>query len=551
MGDSAPRLESFDTHPDRYKHWRLSVDGDIATLVMDVDEHQPLDGVHELVQNSYDLWVDVELADALLRLRFEHPGVRTAIVTSGKERIFCAGANIRVLANSAHGFKVNFCKYTNETRLGIEDASEHSGLKTLAAVNGTAAGGGYELAISCDEILLVDDRSSAVSLPETPLLAVLPGTGGLTRVVDKRKVRPDLADVFSTTAEGVKGKRAVKWGLVDAIAPMSRFDDAVAQRARAMADAVSIERPDQGIELPPAGPQIDGDTWTYEHVTVELDGAARTASLTIRAPATGGPTDAAGVLAAGASWWPLAAFRELDDAILRLRFNAPEVGTWLLHTEGDMAAALATDEVLDGLVDDWLVHETRHLIKRVLKRLEASARSLFAIVDQDSCFAGTLFEIALAADRIYMLDDPDGGVEIALSAMNGGAYPMANGLTRLATRFLAEPARAERAMAAAGEPIETPDADDLGLVTDAPDDLDWEDTVRIAVEERASMSPDALTGMEQNLRFAGPETLETKIFGRLSAWQNWIFIRPNAVGPTGALTLYGHPQRPTFDWKRT
>jgi len=547
----SPKIASFETHPDRYLHWKLTVDGDVATLSMDVAEDQALDGVTDLVLNSYDMSVDIELADAVQRLRFEHPEVRALIITSAKDRVFCAGANIRMLAASEHGFKVNFCKFTNETRLYLEDASAHSGLNSLAACNGTASGGGYELALACDRILLVDDRSSAVSFPETPLLAVLPGTGGLTRVVDKRHVRPDLADVFSTTAEGVRGKRAVKWGLVDRVAALSRFDDAVAEEARALADAVTLDKPDRGVVLTPLEGMFTEDTWTYRHVTVAFDADDRTATLTLKAPADAGPTDAASIRDAGAAWWPLAAFRELDDAILRLRFNAMEAGTWLLRTEGQVETVLAIDQILDDLQGDWFVGQVRHHITRVLKRLQCSARSIFALVEPGSCFAGTLLELALTADRTYMLDDPDGGVTMAVSAMNGGAYPMANGLSRLQTRFLAAPEQVDEILSRAGEALETPDADDLGLVTDAPDDIDWEDTVRIAVEERTSLSPDALTGMEANLRFAGPETMETKIFGRLSAWQNWIFIRPNAVGPTGALTLYGHPQRPTFNWHRT
>ena len=551
MAKRCPKIESFETHPDRYLHWELTVDGDIATLSMDVDEGEALDGVTDLVLNSYDMSVDIELADAVQRLRFEHPQVKALVVTSAKDRVFCAGANIRMLAASAHPFKVNFCKFTNETRLYLEDASNNSGLVSLAACNGTASGGGYELALACDRILLVDDRSSAVSFPETPLLAVLPGTGGLTRVVDKRHVRPDLADMFSTTAEGVRGKRAVKWGLVDRVAPLSRFDGAVAEEARALADSVTLDKPDRGVTLTPLEATFTDELWTYRHVTIAFDQDDRTATVTMKVPTDAGPTDAASIRDAGAAWWPMAAFRELDDAILRLRFNRMEIGTWLLRTEGEVGTVLAIDGVLEDLKGDWFVGQVRHHITRVLKRLQCSSRSIFALVEPGSCFAGTLLELALTADRTYMLDDPDGGVTMAVSPMNGGAYPMANGLSRLQTRFLATPEHVDEVLSQAGKALETPDADDLGLVTDAPDDIDWEDTVRIAIEERASLSPDALTGMEQNLRFAGPETMETKIFGRLSAWQNWIFIRPNAVGPTGALTLYGHPQRPTFNWNRT
>jgi benzoyl-CoA-dihydrodiol lyase len=551
LAKRSPKIESFETHPDRYVHWALEVVDDIATLSMDVNEDEALDGVTDLVLNSYDMSVDIELADAIQRLRFEHPAVKALIVTSAKERVFCAGANIRMLAASEHGFKVNFCKFTNETRLYLEDASAHSGLNSLAACNGTASGGGYELALACDRILLVDDRSSAVSFPETPLLAVLPGTGGLTRVVDKRLIRPDLADVFSTTAEGIRGKRAVKWNLVDRVAPLSRFSDAVAEEARALADAVTLDKPERGVVLPPLNASFTEGAWHYEHLSVTFDRDDRTATVTMKAPSEPGPSDPAAIRDAGAAWWPMAAFRELDDAILRLRFNAMDTGTWLFRTEGEIETVLAIDAVLEAEKDDWYVGQVRHHIKRVLKRLQCSARSIFALVEPGSCFAGTLLEIALTADRTYMLDDPDAAVSMAVSTMNGGAYPMANGLTRLQTRFLANPGHVTEVLERAGEALETPDADDLGLVTDAPDDIDWEDTIRIAIEERSSLSPDALTGMEANLRFAGPETMETKIFGRLSAWQNWIFIRPNAVGPTGALTLYGHPQRPTFDWNRT
>jgi benzoyl-CoA-dihydrodiol lyase len=551
MGDVEAPPISLDTHPDRYHHWKLTLDGEVATLAMDVEEDASVTGQVDLVLNSYDLGVDIELADAIQRLRFEHPEVRTVVMSSAKERIFCAGANIRMLAASTHPFKVNFCKFTNETRLGIEDASAHSGLKFLAALSGTASGGGYELALACDDILLVDDRNSAVSFPETPLLGVLPGTGGLTRLVDKRKIRPDLADFFSTTAEGVKGKRALKWGFVDAIAPLSRFEEILAERTRALVESVTMEKPKQGVTLSPLAPEITEDRWNYEHVSVDFGGFERTATLTIMAPQGAGPQSLEEIYAAGENWWALSAFRQLDDAIVRLRFNRGEVGTWLVKTSGSMDAVLAIDALLDAHREDWFVGQVRHHIRRTLKRFETSARSLFAIVDGGSAFAGTLFEFALASDRIYMLDDPDAGVAVALSNMNAGPYLMGNGLTRLQTRFLADPSLVTAALDTIGEQLETPDADDLGLVTDAPDDLDWDDTIRMAIEERVSMSPDALTGMEASLRFAGPETLETKIFGRLSAWQNWIFQRPNAVGESGALTLYGHPNRPTFDWRRT
>lgn len=551
MGDVEAPPISLDTHPDQYNHWKLTIDGEVATLAMDVEEDASVTGQVDLVLNSYDLGVDIELADAIQRLRFEHPEVRTVVMSSAKERIFCAGANIRMLAASTHPFKVNFCKFTNETRLGIEDASEHSGLKFLAALSGTASGGGYELALACDDILLVDDRNSAVSFPETPLLGVLPGTGGLTRLVDKRMIRRDLADFFSTTAEGVKGKRALKWGFVDAIAPLSRFDATLDERTRALVESVTMDKPKEGVALSPMAPKITDERWSYEHVSVDFSGSERTATLTVMAPGDPGPQTLEEIHAAGDSWWALRAFRQLDDAIVRLRFNRGEVGTWLIKTSGSIETVLAIDGLLDAHKDDWFVGQVRHQIRRTLKRFETSARSLFAIVDGGSAFAGTLFELALASDRIYMLDDPDAGVAVALSQMNAGPYLMGNGLTRLQTRFLADPSMVSDALATIGERLETPDADELGLVTDGPDDLDWDDTIRMAIEERVSMSPDALTGMEASLRFAGPETLETKIFGRLSAWQNWIFQRPNAVGEAGALTLYGHPNRPTFDWRRT
>jgi len=550
MGKDAPKL-TFERHPDSYRHWQLSFDGDVATLVMNVAEDGAVDGHTDLVLNSYDIGVDIELADALQRLRFEHPEVRAVVVTSGQERIFCAGANIRVLAGSTHGFKVNFCKFTNETRLYIEDASEHSGVKFLAALNGTASGGGYELALACDDILLVDDRTSAVSFPEVPLLGVLPGTGGLTRVVDKRKIRRDRADWLSTVAEGLKGKRALKWGLVDATAKLSKWDGAVSDRVRQLADSVDIDRSGPGVALTPLNADITEDTYTYRHVGVTIDGEARTATLTMTTPEAVGPTDAATIREQGADWWVFRAFRELDDALLRLRFNRPDIGTLLLQTRGDIATVTGADAVLAEHMDgDWFVSEVRHYIKRVLKRLDVSAKSVFALIDQGSCFAGSWLELALSADRQYMLDDPDEGVAVAVSPLNGGTFPMGNGLTRLQTRFLGEPEAVGRLLETVGETLPTEEADEHGLVTDMPDDLDWDDTIRVAIEERASLSPDALTGMEANLRFAGPETLETKIFGRLSAWQNWIFQRPNAVGDRGALTLYGHPERPVFDYER-
>jgi benzoyl-CoA-dihydrodiol lyase len=539
----------FETHPSRYVHWRLELEPPVARLVMDVEEDRPLRPGYPLKLNSYDLGVDVELADAVQRLRFEHPEVRAVVMTSGKDRVFCSGANIYMLGSSTHAFKVNFCKYTNETRLAIEDASAHSGLRFLAAVNGACAGGGYELALACDEILLVDDASSAVSLPEVPLLAVLPGTGGLTRVTDKRKVRRDLADVFSSLGEGVKGKRAVQWRLVDETAPLSRFAARVAERAGALAQAAP-RREGKGVELPPLGGRYEDRGIEHRYVTFQVDSTGRVAHLTVRGPDAGEPESAADRRGRGALLWALRAFRELDDVLLDLRFNRPQVGVVVLRTEGDPERVLAADAALARAdADDWFASEVLHHMKRVLKRLDQTARSFLAVIDQGSCFAGSLFELALAADRSYMLAAEAGGPTIALSALNHGPLPMANGLSRLAVRFLGTPEAAEQV--AVGEAKGAEEALAAGLVTFAPDDIDWEDEVRLAIEERVSISPDALTGMEMNLRFAGPETMETKIFGRLSAWQNWIFQRPNAVGEKGALTLYGKPERAKFNWTRT
>jgi benzoyl-CoA-dihydrodiol lyase len=535
----------FETDPSRYVHWRLEIEPPLARLVMDVKEERALRGEHPLKLNSYDLGVDLELADAVQRIRFEHPEVRACVVTSGRDRVFCSGANIYMLGASTHAFKVNFCKYTNETRLAMEDASAHSGIKFLAAVNGACAGGGYELALACDEILLVDDSSSAVSLPEVPLLGVLPGTGGLTRVVDKRKVRRDLADVFSSLGEGVKGKRAVQWRLVDETVPLSKFPARVAERAKALA-AGTAEKAGAGVTLPALGGTYRDDGLDHRYVTVQVDAAERVARLTVRGPETGEPETTAAMRERGSELWALRAFRELDDALLDLRFNRPEIGVVVLQTRGEAERVLAVDAALEAHKDDWFVNEVRQHLKRVLKRLDLTARTFLAVIDEGSCFAGTLFELALAADRSYMLA-ADPGPKVTLSAMNMGPLPMSNGLTRLATRFLgggAEELEKGRAYAADG-------ALEAGLVTFAPDDIDWEDEVRLALEERASISPDALTGMEANLRFAGPETMETKIFGRLSAWQNWIFQRPNAVGEKGALTLYGRPERARFNWART
>jgi benzoyl-CoA-dihydrodiol lyase len=539
----------FETHPERYQHWKLAFDGPIARLTMDVREDAGLSADYRLKLNSYDLGVDIELADAIQRLRFEHPDVHAVVITSLKERIFCAGANIFMLRGSTHAAKVNFCKFTNETRLAIEDASAHSGLRFLAALNGICAGGGYELALACDEIFLVDDGNSAVSLPETPLLGVLPGTGGLTRVVDKRKVRRDLADVFSTLTEGIKGKRAVEWGLVDAVYPTSQFKAAVEARAKALAGSSDRPANGPGITLGPLAPRVTDDAVSYSSVTLTIDRARRIGTLTVRAPQETQPDTPEGILAAGDRFWPLRAFRELDDAILRLRVNEPTIGTVILKTEGDAEQVLAVDRTLDRHREHWLVREVIHLMKRTLKRLDLTSRSLFALVEPGSAFAGTLFELVLAADRSYMLDDPDRPTAIQLSAMNAGPLTMSNGLTRLQVRFLGAPEKVDAALAAKG-PFDARAALGAGLVSFAPDDIDWDDEVRLAIEARAAFSPDALTGMEANLRFAGPETMETKIFGRLTAWQNWIFQRPNAVGPKGALTSYGTSGRPEFDWGR-
>ena len=546
---------SFETSPGQYQHWKLSVEGNIATLAMDVREDaglRPAD--YKLKLNSYDLGVDIELADALQRIRFEHPEVHAVVLTSLKPRIFCAGANIFMLGTSTHAFKVNFCKFTNETRLGMEDMSTSSGIKFLAAVNGICAGGGYELALACDEILLVDDGAASVGLPETPLLGVLPGTGGLTRVVDKRKVRRDLADDFSTLVEGVRGKRAVDGRFVDAVHPTSKFQDAVALRAGELAAMSDRPASGPGVTFGPLSPQVTGDTIAYKYVTGTIDRAKRVCELTVAAPATSGavecPMTPAEFLAAGDQAWAIRAFREFDDALLRLRLNEPEIGIIVLRTTGDPQAVLKVDQALHAHQSHWLVREIVGLIRRTLKRVDLTSRSLFTLIEPGSAFAGTLFELALASDRVYMLDAPVQPNTLALSAMNGGAYPMSNGLSRLQIRFLGEPASVAAALDHDG-PFDAQAASDAGLVFSAPDELDWDDEVRMALEARAAYSPDALTGMEANLRFAGPETMETKIFGRLTAWQNWIFQRPNAVGEHGALTVYGREGRPSFDFKRT
>ncbi len=553
----------FRTSPDRYRHWRLVVDGDVATLTMDVDEAGGLVPGYELKLNSYDLGVDIELYDAVQRLRFSHPGVKAVVVTSGKDKIFCAGANIRMLAASEHGWKVNFCKFTNETRNGIEDATANSGQVYLAALNGTASGGGYELALACERILLVDDRSSVVSLPELPLLGVLPGTGGLTRVVDKRHVRRDRADYFSTKSEGLGGKKAVAWRLVDEVVPRARWTEVVAERARDAASAATRLPGGPGIELPELDKTRTADSVRYRYVSAVIDRTRAVAEITVTGPGTGAPSSMEAAYAQGAAFWPLAAARELDDLILDLRTNENEVGTWVLKTAGDAARVLAHDElVLAHCGSDWLANEIAAYWKRTLKRLDVTSRSLIALIEPRSCFAGSLLELALAADRSYMLlgkifddagedTDPDAPpAAVTVGGMNLGPLPMGNGLTRLQTRFLGDEDAQSAIEKAAGEPLEAADADRLGLVTFAPDDIDWDEEVRIAVEERAAFSPDALTGLEANYRFAGPETMETKIFGRLTAWQNWIFYRPNASGPDGALRAYGTGKRADYDRKR-
>jgi len=544
----------FATEPSRYRHWRLACDGAVATLTLDVDQAGGLFPGTELKLNSYDLGVDIELADAVQRLRFEHPEVRTVVIRSGKDNVFCAGANIGALAKASHGHKVNFCKFTNETRLAIEDASEHSGQRYLAAVNGTAAGGGYELAAACDWIMLIDDRRSAVALPELPLLGVLPGTGGLTRLTDKRRVRRDLADVFCATEEGVRGRRALDWRLIDEIVPPSAWEQKLRERALALAAASDRPVDAIGISLTPIERPVSDDAIAYPYLRITLDRAKHQAVVTVRGP-TEVPAGLAGIHAAGAAFWPLAMARELDDAILHLRLNEPELGILVFRTEGDPAAVLAADALLEAHAADWLVREIRLLLKRVLKRIDMTSRSLFALIEPGSCFAGTLAELAFTADRALMLSGTRAGdnrepATLSLSPLNFGAYPMGNGLTRLATRFIGEPDSLDRARQRIGEPLDAEAAEALGLVTAAYDEVDWEDEVRLALEERASFSPDALTGLEANLRFAGPETMETRIFGRLTAWQNWIFSRPNAAAETSALKRYGSGLRPSFDPER-
>jgi benzoyl-CoA-dihydrodiol lyase len=561
MSQSEARLANgatfidFQTDPSRYRHWKLAIDGDIATLVLDVDENGGLFEGTPLKLNSYDLGVDIELADAIRRLRFEHPAVKAVIMRSAKTRVFCAGANIRMLAGASHAHKVNFCKFTNETRNGIEDASAHSGIKFVCAINGTAAGGGYELVLAGDHIILVDDGSSTVALPEVPLLAVLPGTGGLTRLTDKRKVRRDLADVFCTIEEGIKGKRAVEWRLVDEVVPQSRLDARALECAKQFAAHSGRSGPQHGIVLTPLSRQISQSAIEYGFVSVAIDRSQRTATITLSGPAEDAPAGRDTMVAHGAAFWPLQIARELDDAILHLRNNEFDIGALIFKSSGSIEGVLAHDAFLETHRSHWLAHEIRQLWKNVLKRIDVTSRSLVAMIGPGSCFAGTLAEIAFACDRSYMLigqreGDNKPPATLALSAINFGAMPMCNGLTRLQSRFLAEPAQVERLEARSGEKFEAQRAEQLGLVTFARDDIDWDDEVRVFIEERASYSPDALTGLEANLRFAGPETMESKIFARLTAWQNWIFQRPNAVGDNGALRRYGSGQKARFDTRR-
>jgi len=552
VAEPPPAPVSFDTDPSRYRHWRLAVDGPVATLTMDVDEEGGIRPGYRLKLNSYDLGVDIELHDALQRIRFEYPQVRAVIVTSGKERIFCSGANIFMLGLSSHAWKVNFCKFTNETRNGMEDSSAHSGIKFIAACNGTTAGGGYELALACDEIVLVDDRSSAVSLPEVPLLGVLPGTGGLTRLTDKRRVRRDLADVFCTTVEGVRGQRACEWRLVDAVVKPQNFRSFVAERARSLAAAGARPQGAAGVPLPPLERVIDERGLHYRHVDVRLDAATRRAELIVAAPDAPPPASVEQALEAGAHWWPLNMARELDDAVLNLRTNYLDYGVWLLRTQGGAERVLATDRFLLDHRQHWFVREVIGQLRRTFARLDVSSRSLFALIGPGSCFAGTLLELALAADRIYMLNQPagEGGPVLWLSEANFGLLPAVHGRSRLDARCYGDAELLDRARAALDAPLDCPAAQSLGLVTSAPDALDWDDEVRIALEERGALSPDALTGMEANLRFGPGETLETRVFGRLSAWQNWIFIRPNAVGEAGALKVFGTGRKAKFNRDR-
>ena len=547
-----PRV-NYQTEPALYRHWKLEFDGPIATLRADFDENAGLRPGYKLKLNSYDLGVDIELNDAINRIRFEHPEVRTVVVTSAKEKVFCSGANIFMLGVSSHAWKVNFCKFTNETRNGLEDSSTHSGLKFLAAVNGACAGGGYELALACDQIVLVDDRSSSVSLPEVPLLGVLPGTGGLTRVTDKRRVRHDLADIFCTTSEGVRGQKAKDWRLVDDIAKPAVFAQKVRERALALAAASDRPADARGIALTPIACTVEADALHYRHLSVRIDRVKRTATFVVRGPEGAQPDTPQAIEAVGAAWYPLAMARELDDAILSMRTNELDIGIWLIRTEGDAAQVLAMDATLMAHRNHWLVRETIGLLRRTFSRLDVSSRSLFALVEPGSCFAGSFLELALACDRIYHLALPDDAARapaITVADTNFGVYPMVTGQSRLGRRFYDEQPALEAVRARAGQPLDADAAFALGLITSNPDDIDWADEVRIAIEERVSMSPDALTGLEANLRFNGPENMFTRIFGRLTAWQNWIFQRPNAVGEKGALKVYGKGDKAAFDWNR-
>jgi benzoyl-CoA-dihydrodiol lyase len=538
----------FQAAPSCYRHWKLSFEGRLATLAMDTQEDGGIRPGYKLKLNSYDLGVDIELHDALQRIRFEHPEVATVVITSLKPRVFCSGANIYMLGLSSHAWKVNFCKFTNETRNGIEDSSAHSGLKFIAACNGSTAGGGYELALACDEIVLIDDRSSAVSLPEVPLLGVLPGTGGLTRLTDKRRVRRDLADVFCTTPEGVQGQRAKEWGLVDAVVKPQDFDAYVRDRALALAQLSDRPEREGGVELTPLARTVDERGYHYRYVDVELNQQRRTATLTVRSPESGGPASASEILAAGAEWWPLQMARELDDAILSLRINQLDIGLWIFRTEGDWSNALKVDSALFANREHWFVRETIGMMRRTFARVEVSSRSAYTLIEPGSCFAGSLLELALAADRVYMLDDQQNS--LALSEMNFGGLEAANGLTRLDARFCRDQSRVSELRQRIGDSLEPRQASELGLVTFTPDELDWDDEIRLAIESRLALSPDAMTGLEANLRFGEHENMESRIFGRLSAWQNWIFTRPNAVGPSGALKVYGSGNRAKFDWER-
>jgi benzoyl-CoA-dihydrodiol lyase len=549
---TSPQVD-YETSPEQYKHWTLACDGPVATLTMNVNEDGGLREGYKLKLNSYDLGVDIELNDAVQRIRFEHPEVRTVVITSARDRIFCSGANIFMLGKSSHAWKVNYCKFTNETRNGLEDSSRNEGLKFIAAVNGACAGGGYELAAACDEIILVDDRSSSVSLPEVPLLGVLPGTGGLTRLTDKRKVRHDHADIFCTTSEGVRGQRAVDWKLVDAIAKPAQFKDAVQKRAQELAALSDRPADGRGVKLTPLNKKLGDSSIEYGYVSVTIDRAARNAVLTVRGPKGPQAATAAEIEEAGVQWWPLQMARELDNAILHMRTNELDIGTWLLKTEGDVQAVLEADAVMLANQSHWLVRQTLGLMRRTFARLDVSSRSLFALIEEGSCFAGSLLEVALSADRIYMLalpDSPEKAPKVALSDMNFGALPMVTHQSRLQRRFYDDEAAIAKVRETLGQQLDADQAMALGLITSNPDDIDWADETRMVIEERASMSPDALTGLEANLRFNGPETMETRIFGRLTAWQNWIFIRPNAVGELGALKVYGSGNKAQFDMNR-